>query len=101
MYPEFADRAKQDRDLAAEAEFKAQQKESQEHAQIFGKAASNFGFLTSIEHHHADQYSEALRVLQGKTPTEKATQTNPETQKWICRQCSMIYDPVFGDPDDE
>lgn len=99
MYPEFADQARQDRDVTAEAEFTAQQQESQEHAQMFRTAARNFGFLTSIEHHHADQYTEALRVLQGKTPTDKATQSNPETQKWICRQCSMIYDPVVGDPD--
>lgn len=94
MYPEFAAQAKIDRDEQAEAEFKEQVQESKEHAAIFRKAAQNFGFLTSIEHHHANQYTEALNVLDGKQATPKAV-----TSKWICRQCSMIYDPVMGDPD--
>lgn len=94
MYPEFAEQAKVDRDGGAEAEFKEQEAESKEHAAIFRKAAQNFGFLTSIENHHANQYTEALNVLDGK---EKAAKT--KTTKWICRQCSMIYDPEYGDPD--
>ncbi len=56
MYPEFAEAAKQDRDREATAEFEAQTAELQEHAQIFRKAAHNFGLLTSIEQHHARQY---------------------------------------------
>ena len=94
MYPEFAEQAQKDRDSQAEAEFKEQAAESKEHAAIFRKAASNFGFLTSIENHHANQYTEALKGLEGEAPTAKQT-----GNKWICRQCSMIYDPVVGDPD--
>lgn len=99
MYPEFAEAAKQDRDQEAVAEFEAQTSESQEHAQIFRKAAHNFGLLTSIEQHHARQYTDALSVLDGKTVVKKAPSDKVATQKWICRQCSMIYDPVIGDPD--
>ncbi|MBF2055762.1 MAG: hypothetical protein IGQ45_00790 [Cyanobacterium sp. T60_A2020_053] len=44
----------------AEAEFKQQEAEAKQHAGIFRKAAQNFVFLTSIENHHANQYSEAL-----------------------------------------
>ncbi len=94
MYPEFAEQARADRDTTAEAEFKEQEQESKEHAAIFRKAAQNFGFLTSIEHHHANQYTEALEALDGKEAAAKKT-----AGKWICRQCSMIYDPVMGDPD--
>lgn len=94
MYPEFAEQARVDRDDKAVAEFEEQQAESLEHASIFRKAASNFGFLTSIEHHHANQYTEALKSLDGVEAVAKAT-----SGKWICRQCSMIYDPVMGDPD--
>jgi len=94
MYPEFTDAARADRDSKAVVEFEAQQTESLEHAQIFRKAAHNFGLLTHIENHHARQYTEALEALEGVAIAPKAT-----TQKWICRQCSMIYDPVEGDPD--
>ncbi|WP_017328276.1 rubrerythrin family protein [Synechococcus sp. PCC 7336] len=94
MYPEFAAAARTDRDSDAVAEFESQQQESREHAAIFRKAASNFGFLTSIENHHANQYTEALKGLDGIAPAPKAA-----AQKWICRQCSMIYDPAVGDPD--
>ncbi len=99
MYPEFASQAQVDRDDEAVAEFKEQEVESREHAAIFRKAAQNFGFLTSIEHHHANQYTEALQSLDGIAPQPKAASNDPGTQKWICRQCSMIYDPVAGDPD--
>jgi rubrerythrin len=94
MYPEFAAQAQEDRDQGATAEFKEQEAESREHAQTFRTAAKNFGLLTSIEHHHANQYNEALKSLDGIAPPAKAT-----TGKWICRQCSMIYDPTLGDPD--
>lgn len=99
MYPGFAEEARADRDGAAATEFEQQQAESKEHAQIFRRAARNFGFLTSIEHHHADRYSEALKALDGVDPAPKAEGTEATTRKWICRQCSMIYDPVSGDPD--
>jgi rubrerythrin len=32
-------------------------------------------------------------------PVTKGLTNNPATQKWICRQCSVIYDPVVGDLD--
>ena len=99
MYPEFAEAAKQDRDRDAVKEFEAQTAESIEHAQDFRKAAHNFGLLTSIEQHHARQYTDALSSLDGQTVVKKAPSDDPITQKWICRQCSMIYDPVIGDPD--
>ena len=55
MYPEFATQARIDRDEQAVSEFEEQEAESREHAGIFRKAASNFGLLVPIEHHHADQ----------------------------------------------
>ncbi|TWH54352.1 rubrerythrin [Dulcicalothrix desertica PCC 7102] len=99
MYPGFAEQARTDRDGSAVVEFEKQQVESVEHAQTFRKAAHNFGLLTHIENHHAQQYSEALQALDGAAPATKAKTGNPATQKWICRQCSMIYDPITGDPD--
>lgn len=99
MYPEFTDQAKIDRDEVAEAEFEQQEAESKQHADIFRKAAQNFGFLVSIENHHANQYNEALGTLDGKEPSVKVVSDDPATRKWICRQCSMIYDPIMGDPD--
>jgi rubrerythrin len=94
MYPEFAAQAQADRDDDATAEFKEQETESREHAQIFRAAAKNFGLLTPIERHHANQYNEALKSLEGVAPAAKTS-----TGKWICRQCSMIYDPAMGDID--
>lgn len=99
MYPEFAAQAQEDRDHSAETEFKEQEEESKQHAAIFRKAAQNFGFLTSIENHHANQYNDALKVLEGGESASKVASEDPATRKWICRQCSMIYDPVAGDPD--
>ncbi|MBE9033291.1 rubrerythrin family protein [filamentous cyanobacterium LEGE 11480] len=99
MYPEFAAMARIDRDAVAANEFTAQAQESAAHAAIFKTAAKNFGFLTSIEQHHAEQYHEALTILKGGLPKIRAAKAEPTTQKWICRQCSMIYDPVVGDPD--
>ncbi|QEY33507.1 rubrerythrin family protein [Synechococcus sp. RSCCF101] len=97
MYPEFAATARADRDGGAEAEFREQIEESQDHAAIFRKAASNFGFLAPIEQHHAERYGVALRALQGLGQAGEAEQ--PVAGKWICKVCSMIYDPVAGDPD--
>ncbi len=97
MYPEFAAQARQERDGAAEAEFKAQVAESQDHAAIFRKAASTFGLLGPIEQHHAERYGIALLALQGGG--ELGDSSEPTGGKWICRICSMIYDPAQGDPD--
>ena len=97
MYPEFAAQARSDRDAGAEAEFNGQTAESQDHAAIFRKAASNFGFLTPIEQHHAERYTVALEALEGQGTAGQAP--TAVAGKWICKVCSMIYDPVIGDPD--
>lgn len=99
MYPDFAASAQRDRDDAAVAEFLKQAKESTDHADTFRTDAHNFGLLKFVEHYHADRYAEALAVLNGGQPVTKVVDTDPKTQKWICRQCSMIYDPGTGDPD--
>lgn len=99
MYPGFAAEAKADKDSDAVAEFTAQTDESKEHATMFRTAAKNFGLLTHIEQHHAQQYTEALGALDGKDAFPRSASEDAAMQKWICRQCSMIYDPVEGDPD--
>ena len=97
MYPEFAAQARADRDQAAGEEFQAQIDESQEHAGLFRQAARNFGLLAPVEQHHAQRYGVALEALQGKgVASEAATAV---AGKWICKVCSMIYDPALGDPD--
>lgn len=97
MYPEFAAQARADRDADAAAGFEEQIAESQEHAAIFRRAASNFGFLEPIEQHHAERYTVALEALQGKGKAGEAA--TPVAGKWICKVCSMIYDPAVGDLD--
>ena len=97
MYPEFAAQARNDRDSGAEAEFNNQIDESKEHAGIFRSAAKNFGLLAPIEQHHAERYGVALKALQGKGVASEAAE--PVAGKWICKVCSMIYDPAEGDPD--
>lgn len=99
MYPDFAAAAQRDRDHPAVAEFLKQAKESSEHADTFQEAAHRFGLLKSVENYHADRYAEALEVLNGGQATTKVVSEDPQTRKWICRVCSMIYDPVVGDPD--
>ncbi|MDX1919934.1 MAG: rubredoxin [Candidatus Caenarcaniphilales bacterium] len=99
MYPSFAKQAQQDKDDKALAEFKEQIEESKEHAGIFQDAARNFGFLVPIEHHHANQYNEALNELAGEPLYGRTKVSDSKKQKWICRKCSMIYDPALGDPD--
>jgi rubrerythrin len=97
MYPEFAAAARKDQDPSATAEFESQADESRDHAAVFKKAASNFGFLAPVEHHHADRYNIALGQLQGKGTASESP--DPVPGKWICKVCSMIYDPAVGDPD--
>jgi rubrerythrin len=97
MYPEFAAKAREDRDAGAEAEFSEQIAESREHAGIFRTAARNFGLLAPVEHHHADRYSMALEALQcGGTAGEASAQV---PGLWICKVCGVIYDPAVGDTD--
>lgn len=99
MYPDFAASAQRDSDNPAAAEFLKQVQESTEHANTFREAAHRFGLLKSVEHYHADRYAEALEVINGGQPATKVASSDRQTRKWICRQCSMIYDPVAGDPD--
>jgi rubrerythrin len=99
MYPEFALSAQKDRDNPAVEEFVKQAKESAVHANIFREAAHNFGLLEHIENYHADRYSDALQILNGGQASARVVGQDPKTRKWICKQCSMIYDPVVGDPD--
>jgi rubrerythrin len=99
MYPDFAAAAQSDRDNPAAAEFLKQAQESSEHADTFRAAAHRFGLLKFIENYHADRYTEALEVINGGQPTTRVASDDPNTRKWICRQCSMIYDPITGDPD--
>jgi len=97
MYPEFAAQAVADRDSGAMAEFEEQIAESRDHAGIFRTAARNFGLLSPIEQHHAERYGVALQALQGQGVAGEAAEAVPG--KWICKVCSMIYDPALGDPD--
>ena len=97
MYPEFAAQAQSDRDQDAVAEFNEQIDESKQHAGIFKTAAKNFGLLTPIEQHHAERYGIALEALNGGGSLGEAAE--PVPGKWICKVCSMIYDPAAGDPD--
>ena len=97
MYPEFATQARSDRDQDAVAEFNEQIDESRQHAGIFKTAAKNFGLLEPIEQHHAERYGIALEALSGGGSLGEAAQ--PVAGLWICKVCSMIYDPEAGDPD--
>jgi len=97
MYPEFAAQARAERDAGATAEFEEQIAESQDHAGTFRTAARNFGLLTPIEQHHAERYGVALQALQGQGVAGQAAE--PVPGKWICKVCSVIYDPAVGDPD--
>ncbi|MFN7678572.1 MAG: rubrerythrin family protein [Cyanobacteriota bacterium] len=97
MYPEFASQARADRDGEAAAEFTAQGEEAKEHAAVFRRAASTFGFLTPIERYHAERYGVALGALRGNGQAGEAA--TPVAGLWICKVCSMIYNPAVGDPD--
>jgi rubrerythrin len=99
MYPDFAAAAISDRDSIAAEEFQKQAEESSEHAYIFREAAHRFGLLKFIENYHADRYTDALEILNGGKASTRVTSNNLQNRKWICKQCSMIYDPVTGDPD--
>jgi rubrerythrin len=97
MYPQFASQARAERDQAASAEFEEQVSESRDHADLFRSAAHTFGLLAPVEQHHAERYEVALQALEGKGVASEAA--NATAGKWICKVCSMIYDPALGDPD--
>lgn len=64
MYPEFERIAVEEGDKAAVEEFQEQAKESQEHADIFIKAAKRFKALGMVERFHANRYIKALEKVQ-------------------------------------
>jgi rubrerythrin len=77
MYPEFAARAREDRDAEAVTEFEGQADEAREHATMFRQAARTFGFLTPIEQHHAQRYGVALEALHGNGRAAEAPEPIP------------------------
>lgn len=60
MYPEFERVAVEEGHESAVHEFREQQEESRQHAEIFTKAAKRFKALTLVEKFHADRYQKAL-----------------------------------------
>jgi rubrerythrin len=68
MYPEFRQKAIEEQDDAAVAEFTQQEDESREHAEIFRAALKlaekRFAILAKVEERHANQYREALAAVQ-------------------------------------
>ena len=97
MYPDFAAEAHQEEDHLAGDEFDEQAKESKEHANLFHTAGKNFELLTVIEKYHAERYGVALAAL--KEDAQSGESEQPVADQWICKKCSMIYDPIAGDPD--
>ena len=67
MYPEFERIALEEGVQSAVGEFQEQAKESQEHADIFIKAAKRFKALGLVERFHANRYIKALGDVQNKT----------------------------------
>jgi rubrerythrin len=67
MYPEFERIAVEEGVQSAVDEFQEQGRESQEHADIFIKAAKRFKALGLVERFHANRYIKALADAQSKT----------------------------------
>lgn len=67
MYPGFRQKAIEEQDEAAVAEFTEQEEESREHAEIFRQALKlaekRFAALTKVEERHANRYRQALEGL--------------------------------------
>ena len=63
MYPEFEKQALCEGDTAAAQEFREQAEESEEHAELFAKAAKRFKALKKVEGIHADRYLKALEKV--------------------------------------
>ena len=77
MYPEFERIAVEEGVQSAVSEFQEQAKESQEHAEIFIKAAKRFKALGMVERFHANRYIKALGAVQNKAADlEPKLQTN-------------------------
>ncbi len=98
MYPEFLETAKTEKDAFATNEFQEQIEESKEHATMFQEASRRFDYLVSIEEHHANQYQKTLDELLEKQ-TNNTLDIAAIEGKWICKKCSLIYDPAKGDLD--
>lgn len=64
MYPEFERIALEEGNVQAVSEFREQAKESQEHAEIFEKAAKRFKALALVERFHAKRYQTMLEKVQ-------------------------------------
>ncbi len=100
MYPEFYKQAILDKNGKAQSQFQEQINESEEHANLFKQASRKFNLLISIEKQHARKYEDALNQVNNKEKLKLLEpNTDKLTQKWICRKCSMIYDPAVGDID--
>jgi rubrerythrin len=98
MYPEMLSDAKSEKDQASQELIVEQIDESKEHANTFSEASRRFGYLVSIENYHADRYQKVLdEMLQQKN--EGKLDLSGIEDKWICKKCSLIYDPKEGDPD--
>jgi len=69
MYPEFERTARAEQDAPAVREFVEQQRESAQHAELFGdalkRAEKRFAALTKIEAKHAGRYRDALAKVKG------------------------------------
>jgi rubrerythrin len=98
MYPEMLVDAKADQDQKSQDLIQEQIDESKEHAQMFREASRRFDYLVSIENHHANQYTKILNELTQKQSTGQLDISEVEG-KWICKKCSLIYDPAIGDID--
>jgi rubrerythrin len=98
MYPEFLEAAKLENNKESESLMQEQIDESHDHAKMFKESARRFGYLVGIENYHADQYQKYLDDLTQKH-SENTLDMSKVEGKWICKKCSLIYDPKFGDED--
>ncbi len=80
MYPEFERIALEEGVQSAVGEFQEQAKESQEHADIFIKAAKRFKALGMVERFHANRYIKALGAVQNKTADLEPKLQNKESK---------------------
>ena len=96
MYPGFLEAAKIDKETNSVEMIEEQIEESKVHADMFAEASRRFGYLVDIENYHADRYQ---RILDELLSQKSEGKLDDVSGKWICRKCSLIYDPKFGDPD--
>ncbi|MDX2127865.1 MAG: rubrerythrin family protein [Chloroherpetonaceae bacterium] len=70
MYPQFEATALREGNLDAVEEFREQQKESLEHAEIFKAAAKRFKSFKKVEKAHADHYLQTLEKYRKEKAAE-------------------------------